>query len=102
MAGFMVFRLVDLSKYRKGETFTINGFYEDEGYKINVIYLGEETIMTNLGKRLCYRVKPVAPKNHVFDGPGAVNVWLSADKSKTIVRIRAKMIVGNIQIDLQK
>ena len=60
------------------------------------------SIKTSLGKRLCYRVKPVAPKNHVFDGPGAVNVWLSADKSKTIVRIRAKMFVGNIQIDLQK
>jgi hypothetical protein len=102
VAGFMVFRLVDLSKYRKGETFTINGFYEDEGYKINVIYLGEETIKTNQGKVNCYKLKPLAPKNHVFNGQDAVNVWLSADKSKSIIRIRARMFVGNIQIDLQK
>lgn len=102
IAGFMVFRLVDLSKYRKGEAFTINGFYEDEGYKINVIYLGEETIKTDLGNKVCYRVKPLVPKNHVFNGQDAVNVWLSADKSKTIVRIRVKMFVGNVQIDLQK
>jgi len=102
VAGFMVFRLVDLSKYRKGETFTINGFYEDEGYKINVIYLGEETIKTDLGRINCYKVRPLAPKNHVFKGQDAVIVWLSADKYKSIVRIRARMFVGNIQIDLQK
>ena len=102
VAGFMVFRLVDLSKYRNGETFTINGFYEDEGYKINVIYLGEETIKTDKGNVLCYKVKPIVPKNHVFNGQDAVNVWLSANKSKTIIRIRVKMFVGNVQIDLQK
>jgi hypothetical protein len=102
VAGFMVFRLVDLSKYSKGETFTINGFYEDEGYKINVIYLGEEYLKTDLGKILCYKVKPIVPKNSVFSGRDAVDVWLSANKTKTIIRIRAKMFVGNVLIDLQK
>ena len=102
VAGFMVFRLVDLSKYTKGDAFTINGFYEDEGYNINVIYQGEEYIKTDYGKILCYKVKPLVPKNHVFDGRDAVNVWLSANKSKSIIRIRAKMFVGNVLIDLQK
>ena len=102
IAGFMVFRLVDLSKYRKGEIFIINGFYEDEGYQINVIYLGEECIKTDKGYISCYKVKPIVPKNHVFNGRDAVNVWLSANKMKTIVRIKVKMFVGNVQIDLQK
>jgi hypothetical protein len=102
IAGFMVFRLVELSRYKKGETFTINGFYEDEGYKINVIYMGEETIKTDIGNILCYKVKPIVPKNHVFDGRDAVSVWLSADKAKSIVRIKVKMFVGNVWIDIQK
>jgi hypothetical protein len=102
VAGFMVFRLADLSRYTKGDRFTINGFYEDEGYKINVIYLGEEYIKTDNGKILCHKVKPIVPKNHVFDGRDAVDVWLSANRSKTIIRIRAKMFVGNVLIDLQK
>ena len=102
IAGFMVFRLVELSKYKRGESFTINGFYEDEGYKINVLYLGEETIKTDIGNILCYKVKPIVPKNHVFDGRDAVSVWLSADKAKSIVRIKVKMFVGNVWIDIQK
>ena len=102
VAGFMVFRLVDLSKYANGETFTINGFYEDEGYKIKVLYLGLETIKTDRGKMVCYKVRPTVPKNHVFNGSDAVNVWMAADKSKSIIRIRVNMFVGNVQIDLQK
>jgi len=101
VAGFMVFRLVNLSKYAKGEIFTINGFYEDEGYQINVSFQGEEYIQTDSGKKRCYKLKPIVPKNHVFNGKDAVTVWLSADKSRTIIRLRARMFVGNIQIDLQ-
>lgn len=100
VAGFMVVRLVDLSKLSKGQVFSINGFYEDEGYNINVLFMGEEIINTEKGKMRCYRVKPMVPKNDVFDGRNAVDVWLSADKSQTIMRIRAKMFVGNILIDL--
>jgi len=101
VAGFMIFRSVDLSKYKKGEQFTINGFYEDEGYKVNVVYIGQEYIKTYRGKVLCYKVKPIVPKNKVFDGRDAVEVWLAANKSKSIVRIRAKMFVGSIVIDLE-
>jgi len=102
IAGFMVFRLVDLRDYRKGDTFTINGFYEDEGYKINVIYRGIETIKTDQGMISCYKVTPVVPKNHVFNGRDAVNVWLSTNTSTSIIRLRVKMFVGNVQIDLQQ
>jgi len=100
IAGFMVFRLVDLSTYRNGEVFTINGFYEDEGYKIDVVYLGIETIKTDHGMIRCYKVKPVVPKNHVFKGRDAVNIWLSTNSSTSIIRVRVKMFVGNMQIDL--
>lgn len=101
VAGFMVFRLLDLSKYTKGEVFTVNGFYEDEGYSIKVVYQGMETIKTEKGKVLCYKVKPIVPKNHVFDGRDAVDVWLSVNAAKTIIRIRARMFVGNVLIELQ-
>ncbi len=101
VAGFMVFRLVDLSKYTKGQVFPVNGFYEDEGYKINVTYLGQEYLQTDKGKVLCYKVKPSIPKNHIFDGPNAIDVWLKANKAQSIVRIRARMFVGSVVIELQ-
>ena len=102
IAGFMVFRLIDLSKFKKGQVFTINGYYEDEGSKIDVVFMGEEYVKTDMGKILCCKMKPIVPKNKVFDGRDAIDVWLSADKSKRIIRIHARMFIGNVQIELQK
>ena len=101
IAGVMTFRLVDLSRYRKGDTFTVNGFYEDEGYKIEVTYLGEEIIKTALGNMRCYKVKPSIPKNDVFDGKDAISIWLSADSAQVIMRIKARLFIGSMTIELQ-
>ena len=102
VAGFMLIRLIDLSKYAVGDTFTVDGFYFDEGYKINVIYEGKEYIDTEKGKVLCYKVKPLVPKNHVFDDVDAVDVWVSADKAQLIMYIHVKLILGNLVIELEK
>jgi len=56
VAGFMMIRLVDLSKYGKGDRFIIDGFYEDTGYKIDVICEGKEYVNTDRGKMLCYKL----------------------------------------------
>lgn len=101
IAGVMTFRLVDLSRYKKGDTFTVNGFYEDEGYKIDITYLGEEIIKTKLGNMHCYKVKPSIPKNDVFDGKDAISMWLSADNAQVIMRIKARLFIGSITIELQ-
>ena len=102
VAAFLVFRLLDMSKYTKGQIFTINGFYENEGYQIKIIFQGKEYIKTDFGKMLCYKVQPIVPKNKVFDGSDALTVWLSASKSQSIMRIRAKMFVAKVQLDLKK
>jgi hypothetical protein len=101
VAGFMLIRLIDFSKYKNGDRITIDGFYEDTGYKIDIIMEGKETIKSNKGKVLCYKIKPIVPKNRVFDGMDAVDVWVSANKVQCIVQIRAKLVLGDLCIDLQ-
>lgn len=101
VAGFMVFRLVNMNGFSKGDIFSINGFYEDEVYKLDVLYVGEESIKTENGIVRCLRYRPFLPKNKVFKGKEAVDIWLSADKSKSIVKIQAKLFLGNLLIDLQ-
>ena len=98
IAGFLVFQLIDLSAYKAGEEFTVNGFYDDEGYSIPVKYIGSEFVKTEKGKVLCYKVIPIIPKNNVFKGSNGIEVWLSK-KSHNIVRISAKMFVGHVIID---
>lgn len=102
VAGFMVVRMIELDTMKKGNIFTINGFYEDEGYKIDIIYCGYETIKLNNKSIKCYKIKPIIPKNSVFDGKNSVEVWLANDIRQNIVRIKAKMFVGSVVVDLDQ
>jgi len=99
VAGFMIIRLVDFSKYNKGEHFVIDGFYEDTGYKIDVTMCGMEYTKTDRGKVLCYKVKPSVPKNKVFQDVNAVDVWINSSKPYQIVCIKARLILGNLWIE---
>ena len=99
VAGFMMIRLVDLSKYKSGERFVIDGFYEDTGYKIDVLIAGMEYVKTDRGKVLCYKVKPSVPKNKVFQDVNAVDVWINSKKPYQIVCIQARLILGNLWIE---
>jgi len=101
VAGFMLIRLIDLSRYHKGDHIVIDGFYEDTGYKIDVIVEGKETIKTDRGNIVCYKVKPIVPKNKVFEDVDAVDMWLSTAKSQHIVSIRARLKLGELRIELE-
>lgn len=100
VAGFMLIRLIDLSKYAKGDKLTIDGFYKAKGYSIDVIMAGKEYVKTDKGKLLCYKVKPIVPKNKTLDGLDAVDVWLTADRKQIIVKAKAQLVFGELLIEL--
>jgi len=100
VAGFMFVRLIDLSRYKKGDIIAVNGFYEDEAYSMKIIHDGSEIIKTARGKIKCYKLKPLIPKNNLFNGQQAVSVWISDSNVPTIMQISAKMFVGSFHIEL--
>lgn len=98
-AGFMLLRIVDFSKFQTGQRINISGFYGAKGYSMDVVIGGREYIKTDRGKILCYKIKPVVPKNKVFDGLDAVDVWLSADAKQTIILAKAKLVLGELVLE---
>jgi len=101
VAGFMMIRIIDFSKYKIDDKIIIDGFYEDTGYKIEVIMAGKEMVKTDKGNVLCYKLKPLVPKNRVFEDVDAVEMWVSANKIQCIVSIHAKLVFGSLWIELQ-
>jgi hypothetical protein len=43
VAGFLYLRVMDLSKTKVGDTVTVAGFFEDEFYKLKIVYHGKES-----------------------------------------------------------
>ena len=100
VAGFMLTRVIDFSTLQNGDRIRIDGFYKKDGYKIDVIYAGKEYLKTAKGKILCHKIKPIVPKNKVFDGVDAVEVWLTADRTQHIVFARAQLVFGELEMEL--
>lgn len=102
IAGFMAVRLEELSKFTIGDTIAVNGFYEDEAYKIKVLYLGKDLITIKNTKIPCHKLMPIVPKNSLFDGYNSVVVWLSDDYYQSIIRIKAKMFIGYVVLEQKR
>ena len=95
ISGFAYFRSVDFTKISEGDIISVPAFFEDTFYNLEVIYRGDETISTPVGKIRAHKVVPVMPKNKIFDGEDAVVAWFSADKNKIPLKINAELTVGS-------
>lgn len=100
VAGFLYLRVMDLSKTKVGDTVTIAGFFEDEFYKLKIIYHGKATVKTKVGKIRALVFKPVMPKNQLFDGENSITAYFSDDKNRIPVKITAEMFVGSAGVEL--
>ena len=100
VAGFMYLRVIDFSKYKKGDTLAISGFFEDTPYNMKIIYAGKDKVNTKLGKIPCHKLVPVMPDNKIFDGENSITCWISDDGNRIPIKIQAKMFIGSTGIEL--
>ncbi len=101
VAGFVLVRLIDFNRYKKGDTITISGFYEEKGYKINVVYAGKVLLKYDNKQYLCYKIIPQMPEKSAFVGENPVEIWITADASQKIIRARGKTFFGSFILRLK-
>jgi hypothetical protein len=65
-----------------------------------VIYKGRETIETKAGYFRAYKLVPKMPESDLFAGENSVSLYLSDDKNKIPVMIKAELLVGALKVDL--
>ena len=100
IGGFLYLRNMDLSKLAVNDTVVITGFFEDEFYRLRIVYKGKEEIRTKVGKIRTLIFKPVMPKNQLFDGEDSITAYFSDDKNRIPVRIDAEMFIGSAGVEL--
>lgn len=100
IAGFLYLRNMNMSKLTQGDTVLVTGFFEDEFYKMNIVYHGKQTIKVKAGKIRTLVFKPVMPQNKVFDGENSVTAYFSDDKNRIPVKINAEMFIGSAGVEL--
>ena len=100
VAGFLYLRVMNFSKLKAGDTVTVKGFFEDEFFKLKIVFQGRETIKIKAGHIRTLVFKPVMPKNKIFDGENSITAWFSDDKNRIPVKINADLFIGSGGVEL--
>ena len=90
----------NLDQIKKDEDFSVNMFFDSENYEFKMKLLGFENINTKFGKIKCIKLRPFVQSGRVFKEKESLTLWISADKNKIPLRIKADLAVGSIRVDL--
>jgi hypothetical protein len=100
VSGFYYLRTMNLNGLKKGDQITLTGFFDKEIYNLKLIYGGKEVINTRLGSYDTFIFSPLMPKNKIFRGEQPVTVWITDDRNKIPIKIKAKLMVGSLHMEI--
>jgi len=93
-------RNIDFSKSKVGDKFPIDVYLDNKIYNLGFKYAGKETISTDIGKVKCIKLVPTLIVDRVFKDQDDMTVWISDDENKIPIRVKAKIMVGSVKVDL--
>lgn len=100
MSAFYYSRTLNYSNLNVGDKIKLQNFYKDKTYPLDVIYHGKETIDVPAGEFKCIKVEPLVQEGGLFKSEGELIIWLTDDDRKMPVRVKTKVVVGSITVEL--
>lgn len=100
IGGIYYMRLLDYSKYRKGDTIVVGSFLDDTAYNFEILYMGKEKIDTEIGEINSFILQPIMPENKLFDGKNSITVWFSDDVNKVPLKADVAMFIGAVEVEI--
>lgn len=100
ISSFYRARTLNFNNLTKGKTFAFKCFMDDENYTLKIKYVGDEIIKIRGGKFKCHKFVPVVQTGRYFKHEEDVEFWVTADKNKIPVLVKAKIPVGTVKLHL--
>ena len=92
---------LDVSKLNVGDEVRVDMFFDEENYGFKLKYLGGEIIDTDFGDIETLKFRPYVMAGRVFKEEESLTLWVSKDKNKLPLRIKADLAVGSLRADLE-
>lgn len=90
----------NINELEIGDEIELEMFFDQEINKFRLRFLGKEIIKTKFGKVNSLIFRPVVQAGRVFKEQESLTVWVSDDKNKIPLRIKASLAVGSLRADL--
>lgn len=90
----------DVDKLKENESIEIDMFFDDETIKFKLKFLGNENLKTKFGVISAKKFRPYVQAGRVFKAQESLTVWVSNDKNKVPLSIKASLAIGSLKADL--
>lgn len=91
---------IDASNLKKGDEIITSMFFDKETFGFKLKYLGQEVIRTKFGKVKTLKFRPYVMAGRVFKEEESLTLWVSNDKNRIPLRIKADLAIGSLRADL--
>jgi hypothetical protein len=85
-----------------GKTYIVDRYYHADRNPIVVTVLRKEHISVPAGEFDAVVLKPVVQSNGLFSVKGDAEVWLANDASHTLLRLKSKLTLGTLYLELRE
>ncbi|MDO4228504.1 MAG: DUF3108 domain-containing protein [Capnocytophaga sp.] len=91
----------EIENIQKGQEIVMDMIFDDdEIFKFKLKFLGKEKIKTKFGTVSTLIFRPLVQDGRVFKEQESLTIWITDDKNKVPVRIKASLRVGSLVADL--
>lgn len=91
---------LDTENIKDGDVVEMNMFFDQENYKFRLKFLGKEVLDTNFGRVRTLVFRPYVQSGRVFKEKESLTVWISDDKNKIPLLVKADLAVGSLKATL--
>ena len=100
ISSFYYARTLNFKDMKPGDQTTFKCFMDDEIYPLVVRFVGIEEIKIRKGKFECLKFVPVVQEGRYFEKDDDVEFWVTNDKNRIPVLVKAKIPVGVVKLHL--
>lgn len=93
-------RTLNLSAMKKGQSITLQNFYDKNTHNLRIRVLGKEKVETDAGTFNCVVVEPLVVEGGLFKNEGRIVVYMTDDDRKIPVKVSSKVVIGSIDGEL--
>lgn len=101
VSGYYYMRTFDYDTMKADQIFSVTGFFDDTTYQVKVKFLGRDKIKTKIGHFDTFLISPIMPKNTFFRGTNPIKAWISDDKFRIPLKVKAELLIGALEIDIR-
>lgn len=94
---FYYLRNYDMSSLSPGDAISVNMFFDEKVYPFKLKFLGKDVLDTEFGEIHSLKFRPLVQSGRVFKENESLTIWVSDDKNRMPILIKAKLLVGSLK-----